>query len=88
MLQCLLNLCLVAADYPEGASQFCIRKLGGQFEVLKADSLAGPLVPGEQHGQLEGGHLKVVLAHLVFEGYLWDKNNFWLYTTKCVMIAP
>ena len=55
------------SSYPECASQFCVRKFGGQFEVLKADSLAWSLVPGEQHGQLEGRDLQVVLAHLVLE---------------------
>lgn len=71
---------LLAVNYPEGATQLRVRELSGQFEVLEADPLAGPLVPGEQHGQLEGGHFKVVLAHLVFECYLWDTENFWFYT--------
>lgn len=55
---------------PERAAQLCIRQLCGQFEVLKADSLSGSLVPGEQHGQLERRHLQVVLTHFVFKGDL------------------
>lgn len=56
--------------YPESASQLSVWQLGGQLEVFKADPLPGPLVPGKQHSQLEGGHLQVILAHLVLKGYL------------------
>lgn len=56
--------------HPESAPQLRVRKLCGQFEVLEADSLSWSLVPGEEHGQLEGGDLQVVLAHLVLEGDL------------------
>lgn len=52
---------------PECTAQLCIGQLGGQFEVLEADSLSGSLVPSEQHGQLERRHLQVVLTHLVFK---------------------
>ena len=64
----------VCAD-PEGASELGVRQLGGQLEVLEADSLPGPLVPGEQHGELEGGHLQVVLAHLVLKGDLGRRRR-------------
>lgn len=56
--------------HPESAPQLRVGKLRGQFQVLKADSLSRSLVPGEEHGQLEGGDLQVVLAHLVLEGDL------------------
>lgn len=56
--------------HPERAPQLSVGELRGQFQVLKADSLSRPLVPGEEHGQLEGGDLQVVLAHLVLEGDL------------------
>lgn len=55
---------------PECTAELCVRQLGGQFEVLKADSLSGSLVPGEQHRQLERRHLQVVLPHIVFKGDL------------------
>lgn len=55
---------------PECAAELCVGQLRGQFEVLKADSLSGSLVPGEQYGQLERRHLQVVLPHLVFKGDL------------------
>lgn len=56
--------------HPERAPQLSVGQLRGQLQVLEADSLPRPLVPGEEHGQLEGGHLQVVLAHLVLEGDL------------------
>lgn len=56
--------------YPESASQLRIWQLSGQLEIFKADPFPGPLVPCEQHGQLEGGHLQVVLANLILKGYL------------------
>lgn len=58
------------SGYPEGAPQLGVRKLSGQFQVLEADSLSRSLIPGEQHGQLEGGDLQVILAHLVLKGDL------------------
>lgn len=62
------------SGYPESASQLGVRQLGGQLQVLEADPLARPLVPGEEHGQLEGGHLQVILAHLVLKGYLKEQH--------------
>ena len=61
--------------HPERAAELGVRQLGGQLEVLEADALPGPLVPGEQHGQLEGGHLQVVLAHLVLKGDLGRRER-------------
>lgn len=55
---------------PKRSAQLGVRKLRGQFEVLKADFLSRPLIPGKQHGELEGRDLKVVLAHLVLKGDL------------------
>lgn len=56
--------------YPECASQLCVGQLGGEFEVLEADPLPRSLVPGEEHSQLKGRHLQVILAHFVLEGDL------------------
>lgn len=58
------------AGYPESAPQLGVGKLSGEFQVLEADSLSRSLIPGEQHGQLEGGDLQVILTHLILKGDL------------------
>lgn len=58
------------SGYPESAPQLGVRKLSGEFQVLEADSLSRSLIPGEQHGQLEGGDLQVILTNLVLKSDL------------------
>lgn len=68
--QCSAITVNTTSGYPERAPQLGVRKLSGEFQVLEADSLPRSLIPGEQHGQLEGGDLQVILTHLVLKSDL------------------
>ncbi|KAG7259058.1 hypothetical protein CRUP_030044 [Coryphaenoides rupestris] len=75
LMRFLIFMIWMMASWSERAPQLGVGQLGGQLEVLEADSLAGPLVPGKQHGQLEGGHLQVILPHLVLKGDLEQRRR-------------
>lgn len=66
---------LLQLSYPESSSQFGIRQLCGEFQILKADLLSRSLVPGKKYGQLKGRDLQVILSYFILESDLPESKK-------------